>query len=201
MDDCAYHEMDADEAETRVNLRLSVTDGVSDETLRALASRGGLAALLEALTDYWKAAEADGLTDDPTDDADASIGAYGDGKPLAMTYGHIRRLQALLPQTGEGEPTPTPISDTDRVIADIASERRRQVGGLGWTSENDDKYVSGELACAAASYTLNDARYWPWGYPFRPAGIRRNLVKAGALIVAEIERLDRAEALSKSEEG
>lgn len=62
-----------------------------------------MAALLEALTDYWKAAEADGLTDDPTDDADASIGSYGDGKPLAMTYGHIRRLQALLPQTGEGE--------------------------------------------------------------------------------------------------
>lgn len=39
------------------------------------------------------------------------------------------------------------------------------------------------------------AYHWPWSREWwKPKNPRRDLVKAGALIVAEIERLDRLEA-------
>jgi hypothetical protein len=88
-----------------------------------------------------------------------------------------------------------------KVIEDIISERTRQKVREGWTSEHDDKYVGGELAAAAGCYALesrkNGARFelwplWPWaGKWWKPSTPRRDLVKAGALIVAELERLDR----------
>ena len=39
---------------------------------------------------------------------------------------------------------------------------------------------------------------WPYQWEFKPADRRRELVKAGALILAEIERIDRAAATGKS---
>lgn len=89
---------------------------------------------------------------------------------------------------------------------DVLVERRRQIEAEGWTPEHDDEHDGGELACAAAAYALDagdklDQRppdFWPWygGRPrevrwWKPSDRRRNLVKAGALILAEIERLDR----------
>lgn len=92
-------------------------------------------------------------------------------------------------------------------LEDIAAERRRQIDTEGWTVEHDDEHDAGQLASAAACYALaavmdspsaNDttcARYWPWERKWwKPTDRRRNLVKAGALIVAEIERLDRLSA-------
>lgn len=96
-------------------------------------------------------------------------------------------------------------------IEDIANERARQVAGLGWTSQHDDEHTDGELALAAASYAINAAcqanpnqtpftpdnppEMWPWHLDWwKPKAARMDLVRAGALIVAEIERLDRAEA-------
>lgn len=78
-------------------------EGVAYEDLRYLASQGGLVNLLETLRRYLAVAEADGISDDPTEEDDASIGVRGDGKPLCMTYWHIRQLNALLPPVGEGE--------------------------------------------------------------------------------------------------
>lgn len=86
-----------------------------------------------------------------------------------------------------------------RGALDVLAERLRQVDGEGWTPEHDDAHVKGEMACAAISYVMgavnpNGARaWWPWSSDwFRPGDdIRRMLVKAAALIVAEIERLDR----------
>lgn len=85
---------------------------------------------------------------------------------------------------------------------DIFMERRRQILSEGWSPEHDDKYLMDELSRAAASYATAHTDYrglstWPWNIDwFKPSNPRRNLVKAGALILAEIERLDRVAALS-----
>jgi hypothetical protein len=87
---------------------------------------------------------------------------------------------------------------------DVLAERRRQVEAEGWTPEHDDQHEVGELATAAACYAGNAGGYvwaggwpgevWPWAREWwKPSTPRRDLVKAAALILAEIERLDRAE--------
>jgi hypothetical protein len=74
------------------------------------------------------------------------------------------------------------------VIEEIAAERARQISVEGWTPEHDDGHDFGQMSSAAACYA-----FWPWDEKWwKPGTPRRNLVKAGALIVAEIERLDRA---------
>ena len=85
------------------------------------------------------------------------------------------------------------------VLLDISAERLRQHREEGWTEDHDDKHDAGELADAAACYALGKPweivkQLWPWQMNWwKPTDKRRNLVKAGALIVAEIERLDRVE--------
>ncbi len=86
---------------------------------------------------------------------------------------------------------------------DVLAERQRQIEVEGWTPEHDDAHSLGQMASAALCYLAEDiphwARqqaqgcYWPWDAEWwNPGDHRRNLVKAGALILAEIERLDRA---------
>ncbi|EGQ7596255.1 hypothetical protein I6R01_004498 [Salmonella enterica subsp. enterica serovar Cerro] len=87
-------------------------------------------------------------------------------------------------------------------ILDVIAERQRQQSVEGWTPEHDDEHCNGELAMAAVCYindtgTVNRNGGKPWGWPWdaswwKPDTRRRNLVKAGALILAEIERIDRA---------
>lgn len=85
-----------------------------------------------------------------------------------------------------------------KAAADVLAERRRQVEAEGWTQEHDGLHSTQELAFAAACYATADAgdpppAVWPWHLSWwKPTDRRRNLVKAGALILAEIERLDRA---------
>jgi len=91
-----------------------------------------------------------------------------------------------------------------QAVLDVAAERRRQIEAEGWTPEHDDEHVAGEMALAASCYAEEgpppyEAGWqtiptrWPWSPDWwKPQGYRRNLVKAGALILAEIERLDRA---------
>ncbi|MDO0945948.1 hypothetical protein [Chromohalobacter israelensis] len=96
-----------------------------------------------------------------------------------------------------------------RAYADVYRERMRQISTEGFNRERDDGYEQAELSRAAGSYCLiaslqmrfgelpDPNRYcdddWPWDRKwFKPRDPRRNLVKAGALILAEIERLDRA---------
>lgn len=91
--------------------------------------------------------------------------------------------------------------EADGALQDVAIERRRQVEAEGWTPEHDDEHSNGEMADAAALYASLQVRHltgfatWPWAAEWwKPTNRRRDLVKAGALIVAEIERLDRAAA-------
>lgn len=90
----------------------------------------------------------------------------------------------------------------------IDEERSRQIQDEGWTPEHDDGHQHGELAKAAACYaTPEESRFmlgrhiWPWDEAWwkpEPHDRIRELVKAGALIVAEIDRLQRLAANSKN---
>ncbi|EPL2100358.1 hypothetical protein OD797_15170 [Pseudomonas aeruginosa] len=89
---------------------------------------------------------------------------------------------------------------------DVQAERRRQITAEGWTPEHDDEHSHGQMARASACYALagssdpNDGTAallvslaWPWDQQWwKPTSARRDLVKACALALAEIERLDRA---------
>lgn len=102
----------------------------------------------------------------------------------------------------------------------IVDERARQVAVEGHMAEGDDKYVAGELALTAACYAAwheqiyiedQDALLEPApGYVEAPSVCgswekikatepRRRLVIAGALILAELERLGRLEIAASSE--
>lgn len=88
----------------------------------------------------------------------------------------------------------------------IEDERNRQIHVEGWTEEHDDKHVNNELALAAACYAVPDVfsqGYWPptWDLSWYKSTTRiRDLVKAGALIAAEIDRLQRIEIKKTKEE-
>lgn len=81
-------------------------------------------------------------------------------------------------------------------IADVIAERQRQQSVKGFSTEQDDTYVGCQLAAAAICYIepMEAMSYWPADWhddSFKPTNERRNLVKAAALIIAEIERIDR----------
>lgn len=89
----------------------------------------------------------------------------------------------------------------------IAAERRRQILQEGWSADHDDAHASGELVLAAECYIRFGAalRTYPVGHPpidwpwedhwWKPDDdYTRTLVKAGALIAAEIDRRARAAA-------
>ncbi len=108
--------------------------------------------------------------------------------------------------------------DFRAAIEEIAAERWRQISREGFTPAHDDTLVNGELAQGAAAYCIaaglprdryRDLRrngdeaevakalpiftLWPWHNGlFKPMNPRRDLIKACAMIVAEIGRIDRA---------
>ncbi|HGH4358283.1 TPA: hypothetical protein ACJIUP_003974 [Pseudomonas aeruginosa] len=93
---------------------------------------------------------------------------------------------------------------------DVQAERRRQITAEGWTPQHDDEHADGQMSQAAGCYALHaggigtdwpdgrqngSALFWPWDKDsWKPTTPRRDLVKACALALAEIERLDRAAA-------
>lgn len=109
-----------------------------------------------------------------------------------------------------------------KALRDVIAERKRQIDKEGWTADHDDFHMDGSLAKAAACYAMSGAaddtqrrqmrdiegdhtlafflrNIWPEDWAFKwwkPKNRRRDLVRAGALILAEIERLDRAAALA-----
>lgn len=143
----------------------------------ALANPANILALVEALEKakgmetYWKT-QCRGITD------------------------HCEELQARIAQLESRTVT--------AAAADVLAERKRQVTTEGWTPEHDDQHVNFEMAIAGGLYAISavDSHHklrnsapsaWPWDRKWwKPDGPRRDLVKAGALILAEIERLDRA---------
>ncbi|NLS02289.1 hypothetical protein HGP14_02755 [Rhizobium sp. P32RR-XVIII] len=112
---------------------------------------------------------------------------------------------------------------------DVIAERLRQQEKEGWTTEHDDAHADRSMALAGACYAMfasvsDEARaatnlpaaltvdrrpiigwsawleIWPWERRFwKPKDRRRDLVRAAALIIAEIERLDRVAFATVSE--
>lgn len=88
----------------------------------------------------------------------------------------------------------------------IAAERNRQIVELKYDAARDIRYKYGELALAALCYAAPENIYinrgdafvgpWPWTrseapfYQTETAKKIRNLAIAGALIAAEIDRLE-----------
>ncbi|MFA6125486.1 hypothetical protein [Sphingomonas sp.] len=82
------------------------------------------------------------------------------------------------------------------VIDEIAAERRRQIEVEGWIPEHDDKHDDWSLCRAAACYadvrSVEPPAAWPWSKKWwKPKSRRRNMIRSAALLIAEIERMDR----------
>lgn len=92
----------------------------------------------------------------------------------------------------------------------IAAERQRQIEEEGWTPEHDADHSDKQLAHAAKAYIIEYERpwegegfapplAWPWHADWwKPRDPIRNLVKAGALIAAEIDRLHAMSATDRA---
>lgn len=89
-----------------------------------------------------------------------------------------------------------------KAIDDVVAERARQIGAEGWSAEHDDEHGPCALAVAGACYALYTDAYpnegepppqWPWEAEWwKPKDYRRDLVRGAALLIAEIERIDRS---------
>ncbi len=135
--------------------------------------------------------------------ADVKVEISGDQSRVIVTYPEV-----------DTEATATSIDSTSKedhasILAAIAAERDRQVTEGGYSASYDDEHEGGEIAWAAACYAatgrvlrwdpgtheVDDA--YPWGGEV-PKGHGkdrvRDLIKAAALCIAEIERLQRAGA-------
>lgn len=88
----------------------------------------------------------------------------------------------------------------------IAEERKRQIEKEGWTAEHDSEHSANDLAIAAGHYAMpeeartfmltEEGEYLPIFWPFdskwwkpSPNDRVKELAKAGALIAAEIDRI------------
>lgn len=87
------------------------------------------------------------------------------------------------------------------ILAEIAAERERQIS-KGYTPEHDDQHTQGEIGIAGGLVAVGDydlagefsdlGGLWAERILHRHDDERERLIIAAALIVAEIERLDRA---------
>lgn len=97
------------------------------------------------------------------------------------------------------------------ILDEIGLERARQIDKEGFDVDHDDRHSDGSLPMAAMCYcmaasvaartnpseeqykTTPKAEFWPWSLLWwKPKNPRRDLIRAAALIVAEVERLDRS---------
>jgi hypothetical protein len=94
-----------------------------------------------------------------------------------------------------------------KAAADVLAERQRQIETEGWTESHDNQHTDRSLALAGTCYAKHYVER-AWLFNFRdafkdsaeryrtdemPDNWRRDLVRAAALLIAEIERLDRQE--------
>lgn len=80
--------------------------------------------------------------------------------------------------------------------AAIAVERQRQIDEEGYTAQHDARHHVDQFVQAAGAY-LGLSNWSKWEIKREDGDgfyVRRNLVKAGALIAAAIDRLDRIES-------
>jgi len=144
----------------------------------------------------WLAMDKDGAVHgyikEPTVDNDNDCW-MGEGKRAIARIGAGRRFdfRTVLLRATE-------LPEFSRGAEMITSERARQTTAEGFNAANDDRHVNGELPAVAVAYIKNDVAEMPANWDercFKPTTKVRDLVKAGALIAAEIDRLLREEGL------
>ncbi|HEL4296659.1 TPA: hypothetical protein UM674_000588 [Stenotrophomonas maltophilia] len=130
----------------------------------------------------------------------------------AMRYGFdeaLDQMAAIIESIGPLYAAPPAHAvDLGTGLKAIADERERQLQAEGFSREGDQQYQRGELARAATAYVqlaamdLRDggrnhiawhgpAAAWPWAPEWwKPVDARRDLVRAGALIAAQIDLID-----------
>lgn len=107
------------------------------------------------------------------------------------------------------------IRTTLAVAKEAADERLRQVSEEGYSTSHDDLYAAYELVYAACAYASHQPSkeildrgpiglrnlssepplWWPWRAKYwKPRSHRENMVRAIALLMAEVERIDREQA-------
>ncbi len=132
------------------------------------------------------------------------------GFGLAMTVVSVVRSYAIR-RWNEWKRARHAPPDFLHIAEELAGERLRQINGEGYSLAHDDAYDRAELQRAAGWYALASASYrndggplatedlfedrdfgWPWDMAYwKSQSERRDLVKAGALIIAAIGRIDR----------
>jgi hypothetical protein len=121
---------------------------------------------------------------------------YGGAGEMPHLLDHVPAPEQLVGNVGRGV-----VGDDMPGAVKILVERHRQVQEEGWTPEHDDEHEFGQLSDAAVCYLLRvgnpsfvkPPEWWPWSADWwKPSDDPlRNLVKAGALAAAEIDRLQR----------
>lgn len=118
--------------------------------------------------------------------------------PIAWMTAVKDRIRWLSRKLEEAQGAPAAGDALTAAARDVLSERQRQIQEEGFSTQRDDGYTNRQLADAAAQYVLAAGGWsylnvWPWKHStFKEATPREMLIKAGALILAEIERRDRA---------
>jgi hypothetical protein len=178
----AYH--DGSDEQNRI------IDQMRDGLVAAGAKVTALEATLEAMTkdrDLWQCAH----------DDDCPNAAMVES--LEAANRELREERDAL-ETALGLKANHPESSGDWTgVGLIAAERKRQVEAEGWAPDHDDEHLFGELAKRGAALAVahtdavvmdGDEQVRPWKMHTAP----RSLVIAGALIAAEIDRLQRLNA-------
>lgn len=84
-----------------------------------------------------------------------------------------------------------------KAIEDVISERKRQIENNGYDHTHDDLHVNEQLITAAFAFAYGESELWPWDLESWNKVVAHNhskremLVKSAALLIAEIERIDR----------
>lgn len=146
---------------------------------------------------------------DMTEDPDGDYVLFDDVVKLFEFDTTTKKLETPATDAFLAEVLAQVVKSPSNAVQSVIAERQRHQSAEGWTPEHDDEHCNGELAMAAVCYinetgTVNRNGGKPWGWPWdaswwKPNARRRNLVKAGALILAEIERIDRAAGIGKGE--
>ena len=130
-----------------------------------------------------------------------------DGEQGELSDAYICAIDGRMPQTPAtdaflAEVLAQVVKSPSNAVQSVIAERQRHQSAEGWTPEHDDQYSKSQLLWASSCYVLNAIHPfnripfdWPWTPEWwKPTNPRRDLVKAGALILAEIERIDRQES-------
>lgn len=79
-----------------------------------------------------------------------------------------------------------------KAIDDVLAERADQISRHGYTPKHDAAHDNDELILGAVAYALASPNWWPsdWAWPIKLRTQRENLVRAAAMLIAQIEALD-----------